>query len=548
MPQTTDFWQTAQSIGLLAGGLGLFLYGIGLLADALRQTADAAMRHTLARGTSSPLRGLALGTAITAILQSSSASTVLMVGFCNAGLLSLRQSVGLVLGSSIGGTITAQLLTVNWLSSLAPWTVCVGALLTLFTQRRATRFAGLAFLGFGLIFVGFNTMKAGVEPWTPLIQVWFQTLARPGILHLLASLGVGILATMVVQSAAVTTGLAIALAASGTITDLPSALALMIGCNIGTTVTTVLAAAGGTGAARQLAATHVIFRVLGGVISLLALPLYVSIFSGASPMARDLANFHTLHNAVNALIFLPLSSLLASAASRLVSSRADLSPAPLYIDFNNNAEPSERSSQAHREIMRLVTLTRTMTADALAGMATMKDRLFESVLEKEQLVDGLHSIIVQFLLITDDRPRPETSLSPARLLQVAHNIERIGDHAENLVELARFYQPPKKAMHAILHADLQETGRLLDDLFEAAAPALSGADATGLERLAMKCEAFDAFVAEKTDCAHTLARSGGCRFIDAALFEDFMANLRSSGSHILRAARAACARARTPLS
>ena len=541
MLQATNSWQAAT---LLAGGLGLFLYGIGILADALRQTADAALRRTLSRGTRSPLRGLALGTLVTGILQSSTASTVLMVGLCDAGLLSLRQSVGLVLGAGIGGTITAQLLTVNWLAALAPWSVCAGALLTLFTQRRVVRLAGLALLGFGLIFVGFDLMKSGVEPWKPSIQQWFETLAKPGVLYLLASLGIGVLATMVVQSAAVTTGMAIALAASGTIRDLPSALALMIGCNIGTTITTVLAAAGGTSAARQLAATHVLFRVLGGAISLLAIPIYVMIFAGPSPMYRDLANFHTLHNAVNAFIFLPLSGSLAWLATRLVPNRDDISPAPIYLDFSHTGEPAERSRQAHREILRLVTLTRAMTADALTGMATRKDRLFEDVLARERLVDGLHSTIVQFLLMPDGRPRPDAALDPARLLQLAHNIERIGDHAENLVELARFYQRPKQPMHAALLADVQEVGRRLDALFETAAPAIERADAGILGELTQTCDAYYTFIADKTARAHALALSGECRPIDAALFEDVLANLRSCGSHLLRAARAMATQAK----
>lgn len=535
MFQATNSWHAAT---LLAGGLGLFLYGINVLADALSRTADAALRSVLARGTRSPLRGLALGTLITGILQSSTASTVLMVGLCNAGLLSLRQSVGLVLGAGIGGTITAQLLTVNGLAALAPWSVCAGALLTLFTQRRSARLAGLAMLGFGLIFVGFDFMKSGVEPWKPAIERWFETLAQPGILCLLASLGIGILATMVVQSAAVTTGMAIALAATGTIHDLPSALALMIGCNIGTTITTVLAAAGGTNSARQLAAAHVLFRVLGGTISLLAIPLYVNILSGPSPMDRDLANFHTLHNTINAFIFLPLSGSLAWMAARLAPGKDDTSPAPLYLDFNRVAEPAEHSRQAHQEILRLVALTRAMTADAIAGMATRRDRLFEGVLAREAQVDGLHSTIVQFLLMPDDRPRPDTALAPARLLQLAHNIERIGDHAENMVELARFYQPPKQPMHPALLRDVQETGRLLDALFETATPTLASPNSDAVDRLAQKREAFDSFVVERTVHAHALARSGDCRPIDAALFEDFLANLRSSGSHLLRAARA----------
>jgi phosphate:Na+ symporter len=536
MIQATNHWQAA---GMLAGGLGLFLYGVGVLADALRQSADTALRRALSRGTRSPLHGLLLGTFVTGGLQSSSASTVLMVGLCNAGLLSLRQSVGLVLGAGIGGTVTAQLLTVNWLAALAPWCVCAGAFLTLFTRRHAARLAGMALLGFGLVFVGFDLMRFGVEPWKPAIQEWFQALARPGAAYLLASLGIGIAATIVVQSAAVTTGMAIALAAGGAITSMPSALALMIGCNIGTTITTVLAAAGGTGAARQLAAVHVMFRILGGVVSLLAIPLYAWLLDGAMPMDRALANFHTLHNTVNALLFLPLSGLLAWLALRLVPPRDDFSPAPLFLDFGRRDTPDERCRQAHREIMRLADLTRSMTSDAIAGMAERRERLFETVLAREKQVDALHATIVQFLLAADDEEsQSDRTLAPACLLQLAHNLERIGDHAENLVELAGFYQPPKQPMHPELHAHLLEAGRMVEAMFAAAAPALSGSDPNTVNRLSHRREALNGFIAEKTDRARDMVRSGACRPIDAALFEDFLANLQSSASHLLRASKA----------
>lgn len=536
MIQPTNHWQ---SVALLAAGLGIFLYGISVLADALRQTADAALRRALARGTRSPLHGLLFGTLVTGGLQSSSASTVLMVGLCNAGLLSLRQSVGLVLGAGIGGTVTAQLLTVNWLASLAPWCVCAGALLTLFTRRRAARFAGTALLGFGLIFVGFDLMKYGVEPWKPSIQEWFLTLARPGVPYLLASLAVGILATMAVQSAAVTTGIAIALAAGGAIADMPSALALMIGCNIGTTITTVLASAGGTAAARQLAAVHVLFRILGGAVSLLAIPLYARFLDGAMPMDRALANFHTLHNTVNAIIFLPLSGALAWMAARLVPPGDDFSPAPLFLDFSRRGDPAQRCRQAHREILRLAGLTKSMTLNAIAGMASRQERLFETVLAREQQVDALHATIVQFLLMPEeDEAQRDKTLAPAQLLQLAHNVERIGDHAENLVELARFYQPPKESMHADLQAWVQEAGRMLEAMFETATPALETPSQAAVNRLAHRREAFAGFIADKTDRARELVKTGACRPIDAALFEDFLANLHSSASHLVRAARA----------
>jgi len=538
MLQPHSTWQAA---AYLAGGLGLFLYGINVLSDAMSQAAGIGLRRLIARSTRSTINGLGAGTAATALLQSSSASTVLMIGLADAGLLTIGQSAGLIIGAGIGGTITTQLLTVNVLGALSLPALGAGALAVLLSRGRTARLTGLALLGFGMIFFGFDVMKAGVTPWREPIAAWFAILARPGLLHLLASLGIGVAATAILQSSAVTTAMAVELARQGIIADLPSGLALMIGCNIGTTVTAVLASIGGTTTARRIAALHVTYRVLGGLVSLAAIPLYALYFSHLTPdpLARDLANYHTLHNTVNALLFIPLAGLLVWITLRLVPGRDELSPAPQFLDFSGRSASSDRFRQARQEILRLSSLTRGMITDALTALQTRNDSRFESVLARERLVDVLHGTITQFLLDGDRHAGASgRELDPARFLQVAHNIERIGDHAENLVELGRYAGPAGTGMAASLRAQALEAGGQLDRLLLDMHQALSGEDPAALTAMRTQRETLQAFLLRLVTAAREEARAGRYAPIEVAIFEDVLANLRSSASHTIRAVEA----------
>ena len=534
MPQAHSAWQAA---AFLVGGLGLFLYGINVLSEALRQAAGTGLRRLIARGTQSTITSLGVGAVATALLQSSSASTVLMVGLADAGLLNLQQAAGLILGAGIGGTVTTQLLTVNLLAALSLPALGGGALTLLLARNRMARLTGLSLLGFGMLFFGFEVLKTGVTPWREPIAAWFAILAKPGLLHLLASLCVGVAATVVLQSAAVTTAIAVELARQGIITDLPSGLALMIGCNIGTTLTAVLASVGGTATARRIAGLHVTYRVLSGVVSLAAIPLYALYFTHATadPLQRCLANYHTLHNTVNALLFVPLAGLLVWLTTRLIPGRDELSPEPLFLDFSGRSAPAERFRQARQEILRLSALTREMVADALGALQTRDDSQFESVLARERLVDVLHGTITQFLLQDDSRGSSGTELDPARLLQVAHNLERIGDHAENLVELGRHSGSAGGGMNASLRAQALEAGRHLDPLLLEMHQALANDDPTALAGLRAGREALQAMFVRLVTEARALAQAGRCAPIEVAIFEDVLANLRSSASHAVRA-------------
>jgi phosphate:Na+ symporter len=531
-----DGWWT--TFGWLLGGLGLFLFGVQTLSDGVRQAAGSGLRRLIARSTGRPASGLMAGTVLTAVLQSSSALSVMLIGMVDAGVISLRQSVGLLLGSGIGGTLTTQILLVNWVPAAALPMVGLGALLWLFGQRKGLRLAGQVMLGFGLIFLGFEFMKDGVAPWqNTVIRDWFIQFSQPGLHNRLLALLAGMVATVIVQSASATTAIVVTLAGQGVLTDLPSALCLMIGCNVGTTITAVIAAIGSSVTARRTAAVHVMFRFLGGLVSFAALGAYLRIIPlTASSFGQQLANFHTMHNTVNALLFLPLTAVLAWIAARLVSGDDTLSAAPQHLRFDRDSDLPERCQQAYAEIIRLAVISRRMIADTPHLFEREDDGLVRSLLQREKVMDSLHATITQFLFASPggtNSAQPATG--PVTLLQVVHHIERVGDHAENVVELAGLHHSGVARLDERLRADIVEAGGRLDTIAEAAVAALETTDRERGAAIGERIKELERFCLQRLDHWRSCVASGHCNPMGVALLEDVLANLTSAATHYRKA-------------
>jgi phosphate:Na+ symporter len=531
-----DGWWT--TVGWLLGGLGLFLFGVQTLSDGVRQAAGSGLRRLIARSTGRPASGLVVGTVLTAVLQSSSALSVMLIGMVDAGVISLRESVGLLLGSGIGGTLTTQILLVNWIPAAALPMAGLGALLWLFGQRKGLRLAGQVVLGFGLVFLGFEFMKDGVAPWqNTVIRDWFVQFSQPGIRNRLLALLAGMAATVIVQSAAATTAIVVTLAGQGVLTDLPSALCLMIGCNIGTTITAVIAAIGASVTARRTAAVHVLFRFIGGLVSFAALGAYLRIIPlTASSLGQQLANFHTIHNTVNALLFLPLAAVMAWVASRLVSGDDTLSAAPQHLRFDRDSDLPERCQQAYAEIIRLAVISRRMIADTPHLFEREDDGMVRSLLQREKVMDSLHATITQFLFASQGATNTaQPSTGPVALLQVVHHIERVGDHAENLVELSELHHSGVARLDERLRADMAEAGLLLDAIAVAAVAALEATDREKGAAIGERIKEMENFCLQRLDHWRSRVVSGHCNPMSVALLEDVLANLTSAATHYRKA-------------
>jgi|GEM_PF-3501679 len=537
MDAPNHWWE---ALAWLAGGIGLFLYGITLMSDGLRQVAGNRFRGLMATATRNPLAGFAIGTLITVLFQSSSASSVMVVGFIDAGLLTLRQSAGILLGSGLGSSLTAQLIAFRFVDAIALPAVAVGLVLYLFFPGRTTRHTGQCILGFGLLFFGFLLMKYAVEPWqNTTIRAWFAALGQPSFANRFLGLLVATLATAIVQSSAATVGIVMALAQQGTIPTLDAAIPLAIGCNIGTTATALIASIGSGGTARRSAVFFLVYRILAGILVLLAQPWFTRwIPLTADSPAHQIANFHTIENALMGLLFLPVARPLMWLVSRMVPTRETFTPALLHIDFGRAVLPAEACEQARKETIRVLKLAREMISDALKGSMEQRDSLLESVLKRETVVDSLHSSISEFLITTSRRTPPGTRPSPMDLLQVLHHAERIGDHAENLVELSRYLTDREFVLPPAMADDIRDSGKQIDALAGLVEDTLNTGNRAALDRSETLAHRFKIEGLARIQRCHVDVEEDRCTPAAAVLYEDIIANLMSAASHLRKAARA----------
>ena len=300
-------------IGLF-GGLGLFILGMQLLADGLQKAAGERMRRILELFTSKPISAVLTGAAVTALLQSSSTTTVMIVGFVNSGLMTLTQAVGTIMGANIGTTITAQIISFN-IYTLAYPLIAIGAVLYYFSKKKMQRYVGMGILGFGLLLLGLDTMSKSVSPiraYEPVLDLLVAFGNRP-LLGILA----GALFTAVIQSSSATTGLVIAFSWQG-ILDLPAGLALIVGANLGTCITAVLASLGSSGIAKRTALSHVLLTSRCAYVYPFPQALYELGCMDWRTVARQIANAHTLFNVITTLILFPLLPYFVRAVARII--------------------------------------------------------------------------------------------------------------------------------------------------------------------------------------------------------------------------------------
>jgi phosphate:Na+ symporter len=348
-------------IGMLAGGIGIFLLAVGMLTDGLKLAAGVGLRNMLKSWTRSPLHGVFTGFLITSVVQSSSAITVATIGFVNAGLLNLTQALGVVYGANIGTTLTGWLVAIIGfdinISALALPIIGVGMLLRLTGGRSRRAAIGMALVGFGLFFIGIQTLKDAFEGIVATLDMERYTLQ--GIGGLLFYLGLGFLMTMLTQSSSAAIAITLT-AASGGLLGIYAAGAMVIGANLGTTSTAVISVLGATSNAKRVAGAHVMFNSITGVVALLLLPLMFVVVDAItgflnieSEPAVSLALFHTVFNVLGVLIMLPLTGRLATFLERRFKSQEETLGTPRYLDRNVSITPDLALDAAVNELMHL---------------------------------------------------------------------------------------------------------------------------------------------------------------------------------------------------
>jgi phosphate:Na+ symporter len=420
-------------VGLI-GGLALFLIGMDRMTEALRRVVGDKAKRILERLTSHRLIGLATGAGITAVIQSSSVTTVLVVGFITAGLMNLAQAIPVILGSNIGTTITAQIIAFN-ITKWALVLVAIGFVTSAVANRVTRKAQGTAIMGLGLVFYGMVVMGESMQPlrnYEPFIDM-MRTLDNP-FLGILA----GAVITALVQSSSATTGIVIVLATQGLISP-QAGIALVLGANIGTSVTALLAGIGKPRAAQRAAIAHLLFNAVGVLIWLPLiglLTLWVESMGGGT--AREIANAHTIFNVGNALLFLPFVKGFASLVERLVPDREqEGAMRPKYLDKTLVREPSLALPRARMEILRMARRVSEMIS---IGIPAALDGSIDQLADIEAMddeVDDLHGILLEYLgRIGQEQLSPASSAELIDLFEATNALETIGDIIEtNVISL-----------------------------------------------------------------------------------------------------------------
>jgi phosphate:Na+ symporter len=421
-------------IGLL-GGLALLVIGMDRMTEALKVIAGDRMRAILSRLTGNRFTGVVTGAAVTAVVQSSSVTTVLVVGFVTSGLMTLTQSIGVIMGANIGTTITAQIIAFDVTKyALAP--VALGAAMLFGSKNEARQSQGAAMLGLGMIFFGMGVMGDAMEPLRDLASFrdLMAQLANPVL-----GVVVGAIFTAVVQSSAATAGVVLALAFQGLIT-LPAGIAIVLGANIGTSVTAQLAAIGKTREAHRAALVHTLFNVAGVLVWIAFIPQLGSLVHNlGGGLGRQIANAHTIFNVANTLLFVWFTPQIAAMVTRLIPDRpADAEEIrPKYLDRELLRTPALALDRARLELDRMASRVRIMLAVALPAVLDGPRTLLEQVETMDDEVDALHGYIVRYLGdVSQTRLGSRDTEVMIQLMEATNNLEAIGDIIEtNLVAL-----------------------------------------------------------------------------------------------------------------
>lgn len=518
----------------LLGGLGLFLYGMKLMGEGLERAAGAKLRSLLDTLTRNRFAGVLIGAGFTAAIQSSGATTVMVVGFANAGLMSLQQAVGVIMGANVGATITGQLVAFH-LDAVVPVFLLAGAAMAMFSKSLRTRHLGQAVAGFGMLFVGMNLMAQAVEPLRQSAR-FLGILQSIGSKPLLAAL-IGAAATALMQSASAFVALTQVLAGQGLI-PLEMAVFLCLGCAAGTCVSALLASMGTGRTARRAAMLHLLFNAAGAAALLLilqVLPL-AAWMRALSPhdIKRQIANANTLMRLAEVLILFPFTGLLISASGWLVRGEEPRGEERklVYLDDLILAIPPIAVAQVLKEVERMARISIDNLERSMRAYFAKDAGLIPEVEHTESIVDYLSHEITGYLVKLGQTALPPGDVPlVASLYHVINDLERVGDHAMNMAEAAQLSMRDGLVFTQQGEEEMRDMFSDVLTLLNLALSIFHSRDRTQLQQAADLEERIDD--KERLYQQHHVARlsSGVCTPQSGILFTDMLSNLERVADH-----------------
>ena len=449
----------------MLGGVGIFLYGMSLMASSLEKAAGNKMKGIIEAFTRNRVFGVGVGVLVTMIIQSSTATTIMVVGFVNAGIMSLLQATGVIMGANIGTTVTAQLVAFN-LDAVAPVVAGIAAIIGIVVSNKTVKNLMMVMVGFGVMFIGIGILKDAMG-WLSESPVFVEFLAQfdnNSLSSYFVLLFVGFLVTALVQSSSTVTGIMIAMASQGLL-SIVMAIPLVLGSNIGTTLTTVLSSMGASRNAKRAAFVHVVFNIIGVLLFIVLLnkPVLSIVDMLGGDITRQIANVHTLFNLSTTLIILPFATLLVKLTEKIIPIKeSEINRYETSLDARLLETPAVAIGQAYEEMYSMGDLVRENYDNSVKTVISFDKDLIQKIKDTENLINYKQTEIKNYL-----QKLMQKDISAAQhkeinmMFSMTNDIERVGDHAENIAELAEYRQEHKISFSDIAIGELKNLHELV---------------------------------------------------------------------------------------
>ena len=530
------------------GGLGMFLYGMNIMADGMQKTAGSKMSQFLGMLTNNRLMAVLLGALITAIIQSSGATTVMVVGFVSAGVLNLTQAVGVIKGANIGTTITAWIVSMNQLGDafavfqpafFAPLLIAIGAIFMLFGKKQKMKTAGEILVGLGLLFIGLDFMSSSISPYTdaPVFSEAFRLLGSNPILGML----IGALVTALLQSSSASVGILQTLAMNGVVTT-NAAIFITLGQNIGSCVTAMISSIGGSRTAKRAAVIHLTFNMMGavifGVISFVLFSLY-PLLAAHNITSVQISIFHTIFNLTNTALLFPFANQLVKLSGIFVPedkkepvATDEESETMKHLDERIFESPAFALETAAMEVVHMGQITMENVRRAMDAVLTKNADEVEDVYKTEQTINNMEKMLTEYLVKVNNLSLTERQkLIVNDLFYSINDIERVGDHAENLAEQAEYMVQHNISFSETGESDLHIICETAFKSFQHSIEARRKGDMDDVRKVSQYEDEVDTLEEELREKHIERLSAGKCDPSAGVVFLDLISNLERISDH-----------------
>ena len=531
------------------GGLGMFLYGMNIMADGMQKTAGGKMKQFLGMLTNNRFMAVVLGALITAIIQSSGATTVMVVGFVSAGVMNLTQAVGVIMGANIGTTITAWIVSMSQLGDAfevmepifyAPLIIGIGSLLIIFSMKQRKKLIGEILVGLGLLFIGLDFMSGSIAPYTdaPIFSQAFALLGSNPILGMI----VGFVVTTLLQSSSASVGILQTLALNGIVTT-NAAIYITLGQNIGSCTTALISSIGGSRTAKRAAVIHLTFNIIGsiifGVVGFFVFTFNPAI-AGSEINAVQISIFHTVFNLTNTIILFPFANQLVKISGLVIKEKPGEKDTELteeevvlkHLDERIFESPAFALETAVLEVIHMGQITQANLGRAVKALEGRSQEDINEVYKTEKTINNMEKMLTEYLIKVDNLSLTEhQKLVVANLFYSISDIERVGDHAENLAELAQDMADKNYSFSETAISDLRSISDAVQEAFKCSVQARETGNMDDVRKVSQLEDEVDNLEEELREKHIERLSTGQCTASAGVIFLDAISNLERISDH-----------------